>query len=80
MSASLRAVAAAAMAAVPALAIFTTSPAQCPSDLPLSCQNTTAVQDTCCFNAPGGQVLLTQFWDTNPSTGKADAWTIHGLW
>lgn len=22
-----------------------------------SCQNTTAVQDTCCFNAPGGQLL-----------------------
>jgi hypothetical protein len=36
----------------------------------LSCHNTTAVADTCCFNAPGGELLVTQFWDTNPSTGK----------
>lgn len=35
----------------------------------LSCQNTTAVQDLCCFNSPGGQLLLTEFWDTAPSTG-----------
>ena len=35
----------------------------------LSCHNTTAVADTCCFNAPGGE-LVTQFWDTDPSTGK----------
>jgi len=34
-----------------------------------SCQNTTAVADLCCFNAPGGQLLQTQFWDTSPSTG-----------
>lgn len=46
----------------------------------LSCQNTTVVQDLCCFNAPGGQLLLTQFWDTNPVTGPVDSWTIHGLW
>jgi hypothetical protein len=30
----------------------------------LSCQNTTVVTDLCCFNAPGGQLLQTQFWDT----------------
>lgn len=35
----------------------------------LSCQNTTAVADLCCFNYPGGQLLQTQFWDTSPSTG-----------
>lgn len=54
----------------------------CPSDLPLSCQNTTAVpsSDSCCFNAPGGALLLTQFWDTDPVTGPVDSWTIHGLW
>lgn len=52
----------------------------CPVDAPLSCQNTTAVADTCCFEHPGGQVLMTQFWDTAPSTGPADSWTIHGLW
>ena len=45
-----------------------------------SCQNTTAVADTCCFNAPGGQLLQTQFWDYNPTTGPSDSWTIHGLW
>jgi ribonuclease T2 len=46
----------------------------------LSCQNTTVVENMCCFNAPGGQLLLTQFWDTNPVTGPVDSWTIHGLW
>jgi len=47
---------------------------------PLSCKNTTAVADTCCFNAPGGLLLQTQFWDSNPPTGPEDSWTIHGLW
>jgi ribonuclease T2 len=28
----------------------------------LSCHNTTIVADLCCFNAPGGQLLQTQFW------------------
>ena len=46
----------------------------------ISCQNTTAVQDTCCFNAPGGQLLQTQFWDAVPATGPVDHWTVHGLW
>ncbi|EHL02874.1 putative Ribonuclease T2-like protein [Glarea lozoyensis 74030] len=27
-----------------------------------------------------GQLLQTQFWDTAPSTGPADSWTLHGLW
>ncbi|KAL6899931.1 ribonuclease T2-like protein [Trichoderma evansii] len=52
----------------------------CPTNLPLSCQNTTAVSNTCCFNYPGGQLLQTQFWDTNPSTGPSNSWTVHGLW
>ena len=47
---------------------FPTGPKVC-SDPQLSCHNTTAVADLCCFNAPGGQLLQTQFWDTNPSTG-----------
>ena len=55
-------------------------PKQCPSDVPLSCHNSTAVEDTCCFNSPGGLILLTQFWDTDPATGPDDSWTIHGLW
>ncbi|KAF2011685.1 ribonuclease T2 [Aaosphaeria arxii CBS 175.79] len=46
----------------------------------LSCHNTTVVENLCCFNAPGGQLLLTQFWDTDPVTGPEDSWTIHGLW
>ncbi|CAK5266158.1 unnamed protein product [Mycena citricolor] len=45
-----------------------------------SCMNTTAVHDLCCFEAPGGLLLQTQFWDTNPETGPVDSWTIHGLW
>ncbi|KAK5132857.1 hypothetical protein LTR08_008573 [Meristemomyces frigidus] len=46
----------------------------------LSCHNTSAVEDLCCFNSPGGALLQTQFWDTNPVTGPVDSWTIHGLW
>ncbi|KAF1946621.1 ribonuclease T2 [Clathrospora elynae] len=46
----------------------------------LSCHNTTVVENLCCFNAPGGQILQTQFWDTAPATGPDDSWTIHGLW
>ncbi|KZT43858.1 ribonuclease T2 [Sistotremastrum suecicum HHB10207 ss-3] len=45
----------------------------------LSCTNTTA-QNTCCFESPGGHLLQVQFWDTNPSTGPTNSWTIHGLW
>lgn len=52
----------------------------CPVDVPLSCNNQTAYEDSCCMEYPGGQVLLTQFWDTDPSTGPEDSWTIHGLW
>ncbi|KAI1267348.1 ribonuclease-like protein T2 [Xylariaceae sp. FL1019] len=35
---------------------------------------------SCCVNKPGGQFLQTQFWDTDPVTGPANSWTIHGLW
>lgn len=45
-----------------------------------SCHNTTRQTDLCCFESPGGLLLQTQFWDTNPSTGPTDSWTIHGLW
>ncbi|KAJ7103222.1 ribonuclease T2 [Mycena belliarum] len=45
-----------------------------------SCTNTSAVADLCCFQAPGGLLLQTQFWDTSPPTGPSDSWTIHGLW
>lgn len=46
----------------------------------LSCHNSSTVQDLCCFNSPGGALLQTQFWDTDPATGPNDSWTIHGLW
>ncbi|PYH76076.1 ribonuclease M [Aspergillus uvarum CBS 121591] len=50
----------------------------CPSDSPLSCQ--TDNEASCCFEYPGGSLLQTQFWDTDPVTGPSDSWTIHGLW
>ena len=46
----------------------------------LSCQTEFNGQDTCCFNYPGGQMLLTQFWDADPAIGPEESWTIHGLW
>ncbi len=55
------------------------SPAVC-SNPQQSCHNTTVVSDTCCFNAPGGQFVQTQFWDYSPSTGPSNSWTVHGLW
>lgn len=67
------------LAFVPANLVRGGVPQSCPSPQ-LSCHNTTVVADTCCFNAPGGQLLLTQFWDTNPSTGPSNSWTVHGLW
>ncbi|MCJ1250085.1 ribonuclease T2-like [Trapelia coarctata] len=56
------------------------SSVSCPVPGVLSCHNTTVQTNTCCFNAPGGQLLQTQFWDTNPVAGPAKSWTIHGLW
>jgi len=44
------------------------TPASC-SNTQVSCRNTTAVPEACCFNHPGGQLLLTQFWDIHPPTG-----------
>ncbi|KAJ7143135.1 RNase Gf29 [Mycena crocata] len=45
-----------------------------------SCGNTSSVSNLCCFESPGGLLLQTQFWDTSPSTGPTNSWTIHGLW
>lgn len=55
------------------------APASCPN-AQLSCHNTTVQTNTCCFNAPGGQLAQTQFWDSSPATGPANHWTVHGLW
>lgn len=49
---------------------------------PTSCHNSTAQKNLCCFNAPGGHFLQTQFWDYNSPVqwaGPADSWTIHGM-
>lgn len=51
----------------------------CSNTNTFSCQSSSTTP-TCCFNYPGGALLQTQFWDTNPSTGPTDSWTIHGLW
>ncbi|KZP19137.1 ribonuclease T2 [Athelia psychrophila] len=46
-----------------------------------SCSSqSSSVPDTCCAEYPGGILLQTQFWDTLPSTGPSNSWTIHGLW
>ncbi|OCF71019.1 hypothetical protein I204_08255 [Kwoniella mangroviensis CBS 8886] len=50
-----------------------------------SCENTTAIVDTCCTPTEG-LVLITQFWDSytgledQGSALPKDSWTIHGLW
>ncbi|KAM3075453.1 Ribonuclease T2 precursor (RNase T2) [Clarireedia jacksonii] len=58
-------------------ALQAAAPKTC-SNPALSCSGTST--DTCCFNTPGGQLVQTQFWDTNPVTGPSNSWTIHGLW
>ncbi|KAI0319755.1 ribonuclease T2 [Amylostereum chailletii] len=51
-----------------------------------SCENSTAIQNTCCSPTPGGLVLQTQIWSTHTgyeNRGQLlpkDSWTIHGLW
>ncbi|KAJ7619703.1 ribonuclease T2, partial [Roridomyces roridus] len=62
----------------PLLGRATTISSGCPANGPLSCSS--SAEGTCCFEAPGGLVLQTQFWDTNPTTGPTNSWTIHGLW
>ena len=62
------------------LAQSAVNPFQSCSNPQLSCHNTRVVANLCCFNAPGGQLLQTQFWDTHPVTGPVDSWTLHGLW
>lgn len=52
----------------------------CPIDLPLSCSNNTVVDNSCCFEYPGGVLLQTQFWDYYPPIGPDDMFTLHGLW
>ncbi|KAJ5614802.1 Ribonuclease T2, partial [Penicillium herquei] len=51
----------------------------CSNNGTLSCQSSSKAP-TCCYNYPGGALLQTQFWDSDPSTGPSGSWTIHGLW
>jgi len=53
---------------------------QCEGSGPLSCSLDNPPENLCCYEYPGGLLLQTQFWDTSPSTGPVDSWTIHGLW
>jgi len=52
----------------------------CGTSGPLSCAEDPSQEDLCCYEYPGGLLLQTQFWDTRPSVGPDDSWTIHGLW
>ncbi|KAN0135088.1 Ribonuclease T2-like protein [Lactarius tabidus] len=52
----------------------------CALDSPASCSVDPPPSNLCCYESPGGLLLQTQFWDTNPSTGPSNSWTIHGLW
>ena len=56
------------------------SGSSCPSDLPYSCTNKKPIDNTCCFESPGGVLLQTQFWDYSPAIGDNDSFTLHGLW
>ncbi|KAF8330748.1 ribonuclease T2 [Cantharellus anzutake] len=60
--------------------LFGRTTTNCGTSGPASCHNTTIQTNLCCFEAPGGLLVQTQFWDTNPSTGPLNSWTIHGLW
>jgi len=52
----------------------------CDPDVPVSCSANPPPSNLCCYESPGGLLLQTQFWDTHPSTGPSNSWTIHGLW
>jgi ribonuclease T2 len=51
----------------------------CPISGPISCHRASN-PNRCCFESPGGLLSQTQFWDTQPTTGPSNSWTIHGLW
>lgn len=84
MISSIRSIAKTARNYVQLALFFSANPGQstsasCPN-AQLSCSSGATTTNYCCFNYPGGLLLQTQFWDTNPPTGPSDSWTIHGLW
>ncbi|KAF9018158.1 ribonuclease T2 [Hymenopellis radicata] len=64
----------------PTINLLNRADSGCSASGTASCTNTSSVSDLCCFESPGGLLVQPQFWDTNPSTGPSDSWTIHGLW
>lgn len=54
--------------------------ASCPANLPNTCTNSTPIENSCCFESPGGILLQTQFWDYSPAIGGDKTFTLHGLW
>lgn len=52
--------------------------ATCPAGGSFSCHGSGS--GSCCYESPGGLILQTQFWDTNPVVGPANSWGLHGLW
>ncbi|ORY67828.1 ribonuclease T2 [Pseudomassariella vexata] len=71
----------ASRAAFAFLAFATVASAATCSSVIESCSSAASSStNTCCVNKPGGLMLQTQFWDTDPVTGPANSWTIHGLW
>ncbi|KIJ53795.1 hypothetical protein M422DRAFT_222496 [Sphaerobolus stellatus SS14] len=61
--------------------LFPRASSGCGTSGQISCHNTTRQTDLCCFEAPGGLLLQTQFWDTSgPGVNLPTTWTVHGLW
>ncbi|KAF9390070.1 ribonuclease T2-like [Podila verticillata] len=70
----------AASLAIASLSIVSAISSGCSTSGAASCQITDPPSDRCCTENPGGLLLQTQFWDTDPPTGPNDSFTIHGLW
>ncbi|KAJ6257463.1 hypothetical protein Dda_7248 [Drechslerella dactyloides] len=65
---------------LPSVAVFSLAAA---SPLNIFCGRSNVVGPTCSkedSSQLSGQILLTQFWDSQPAAGPADSWTLHGLW
>ncbi|KAG8909721.1 ribonuclease T2-like, partial [Tulasnella sp. 418] len=61
------------------LASQTAAITSCP-DAVLSCDRNLGLRGSCCYEAPGGLIAQTQFWDFDADNSPPTSWTIHGLW